>query len=196
MFRKIIFFLIAGFIVLPAIIKAQDNSQEEMSPEQKIWMDYMTPSEAHQMMAKFEGDWKTNIKMWMDPNADPQVFEGTTHNEMILGGRYIKSVNKSIMMGMPFEGVMIEGFDNDKKEYTSIWIDNFGTGTMISKGKYDDETGKVIMYGTSYDPVKKEDVKFKQTFEHQGDNKMVMEMFMVDENGQETKSMEINYSKD
>jgi len=39
-------------------------------------------------------------------------------------------------MGMPFEGMGLDGYDNASKEYISIWIDNMGTGIMYMKGKW------------------------------------------------------------
>ena len=94
------------------------------------------------------GDWTFKMKMWMDPSAEPQMYEGTSSAEMILGGRYIRSISKGVMMGMPFEGQMIQGFDNKTKEYTAVWIDNFGTGVTVSKGTYDPATKSFILLGT------------------------------------------------
>ncbi len=33
-------------------------------------------------------------------------------------------------MGMPFEGMGIDGYDNLAKQYVSTWVDNMGTGIM------------------------------------------------------------------
>ena len=43
-------------------------------------------------------------------------------------------------MGMPMEGWSIEGYDNGKKEFVNIWIDNMGSGMASSSGKYDEVT--------------------------------------------------------
>ena len=56
-------------------------------------------------------------------------------------------------MGMPFNGLSLEGYDNAKKEFTSIWIDNMGTGTSISaKIGLGDEMSRDIFIGAiAYD---------------------------------------------
>ena len=105
------------------------------------------------MMAQHAGEWKAVTTFWMDPSAPPQKMEGTTKNEMIMGGRYLKSTHSGIMMGMPFEGMSLEGYDNAKKEFTIFWIDNLGTGISISTGKYDKETGTITYIGNVYDPM-------------------------------------------
>ncbi len=68
------------------------------------------------------------------------VTEGTGKTEMILGGRYQQSTHKSMMMGMPTEGISLMGYDNATDEFTAIWIDNIGTGTSVTKAKPDKTT--------------------------------------------------------
>ncbi|MEP0860776.1 MAG: DUF1579 domain-containing protein [Ignavibacterium sp.] len=166
------------------------NSDEQM----KIWMDYMTPGSMHEMMAKHVGEWKMVSKMWMDPNAEPIISEGTVNAEMILGGRYLKMVAKFPMMGMQTEGWSLEAYDNGKKEFINIWIDNMGTGVAISTGKFDDATKSIIYNGKMYDPLAGKDVEFKSVSKMVNDNEMVFEMF-GNFDGKEVKMMEITYTR-
>ncbi|BDQ02546.1 DUF1579 domain-containing protein [Ignavibacterium sp.] len=166
------------------------NSDEQM----KIWMDYMTPGSMHEMMAKYVGEWKMVSKMWMEPNAEPVVSEGTVNAEMILGGRFLKMVAKFPMMGMQTEGWSLEAYDNGKKEFINIWIDNMGTGVAISTGKFDDATKSIIYNGKMYDPLAGKDVEFKSVSKMVSDNEMVFEMF-GNFDGKEVKMMEINYTR-
>lgn len=170
---------------------AQD---QEMTEQQKAWNDYMTPGWAHEMMAEHAGEWNTVTTMWMDPSAPPQIMEGASKNEMIMGGRYLKSTHTGNMMGMPFEGMSLEGFDNKKKEFTSIWIDNFGTGTSISTGKYDEKTKSIIYTGTVYDPMQGKDVMIKEIIKNIDKNNHVIEMYSVID-GKETKTMEVVFNR-
>ncbi len=99
-------------------LKAQD--QEMM----KRWMEYSTPSDAHKAMAKLAGNWNFTSKMWMDPSQPPMDGTGTNKFEMIYGDRYLQSKVSSTMMGMPFEGVSILGYDNAKKIFQSTPYNN------------------------------------------------------------------------
>jgi hypothetical protein len=167
---------------------------QDMDAQEKAWMEYMTPGKYHEMMAKSVGEWKTVTKWWMDPSAEPVVTEGTAVNEMIMGGRYLKSTQSGSMMGQPFEGFMIEAYDNAKKGFVSTWIDNMGTGIMISTGKYDEPNQSFIFEGSMVDPLTGGDVKFKETLKIIDQNKQLMEMFDLSK-GSEIKIMEVEYTR-
>ena len=122
----------------------EENVQDE---QMQIWMEYMTPGPMHEMLAAGVGEWTTVSKFWMDPNVEPMVTEGSGTTEMILGGRYEKSIHTSSMMGMPTEGMWLMGYDNATEEFTAIWIDNLGTGTAIAKGTYDENTNSINLIG-------------------------------------------------
>lgn len=193
MLIKKMFFLIL-FLSLGSmnLINAQqENTQTE---EMKAWNDYMTPGPMHEMMAKFAGSWKTVHKYWMDPAGEPMTTEGTSNTDMILGGRYQMSKFNGSLMGMPMEGVWMMGFDNVSQEFTAIWIDNMGTGTAIAKGKYDESSKTISMDGSMMDPISKTDMKFKQYLKLVDDNSYTLEM-KLDVNGQEFKSMEIEFTR-
>jgi len=166
----------------------------EQSAEMLAWMEYMTPGPMHEMMAKTTGEWNVNTKFWMDPAGEPMETEGKATVEMILGGRYMKSTHTGTMMGMPFEGINLQGYDNASGEFTAIWIDNMGTGISVSKGKYDEATNSINFEGSMFDPMKKEDMNFRQVVKIIDDNHHLFEMYM-NYNGQQFKSMVVEYTR-
>ena len=187
-----VFSVLFILVLIPVILYAQQDG--EMSKEDKIWMEYMTPSSMHQMMATHVGEWKTINKFWMQPDAEPVVSEGTAVNEMILGGRYLQSTHSGMVMGMPMNGISIEAYDNAKKVFQNIWIDNMGTGMYRAEGKYDENTKTITYYGTGYDPVQGKDVKFRETLEFVESGTHVLKMYMIDD-GKEFQNMEITFTK-
>jgi hypothetical protein len=186
---KIIPALICMLAFMPAY--SQDDMQ---AAGQKAWMDYMTPGGAHQMLAKSNGEWNEEMTMWMQPGAEPVKSKATAVNKMILGGRYQQSTHKGDVMGMPFEGMAITGFDNIKKAYVSTWIDNMGTGIMYSEGKWDEATKSVEFKGTAVDPMTGKELKVRQVMKIVDDNTETMEMFTTVD-GKEFKSMEIKMTR-
>jgi hypothetical protein len=181
------------FLLLISPYKFLIAQQEDAQAEQmKVWTEYMTPGPMHEMMAKSVGDWKTINRYWMDPSGDPMVTEGTAKTEMIMGGRYQTTKTSGTVMGMPMEGMSLIGYDNATGEFTEIWIDNLGTGTSVAKGTYDENTNSINMNGTMVDPMTKSEMKFKQVMKLLDDNHQIIEMYM-DSNGQEVKSMEIEF---
>ena len=169
-------------------------SSAQSADEQKAWMDYMTPGQVHEMIAKSNGDWSEEITFWMAPDAPPTKTTATATNKMIFGGRYQYSSVEGNMMGMPFEGVSILGYDNAKKVFQSTWIDNFGTGITNMTGAWDQATNTVNFTGTSLDPMTGNDMNIRQTFKIIDDNNQIIEMFST-MGGKEIKTMEIKMTR-
>jgi hypothetical protein len=162
----------------------------------KAWMNFSTPGAMHKLLASANGQWKGNITMWEKPGAPPQKSIGSCVNSMILGGRYQQSVNKGNMMGMPFEGMSIVGYDNGRKEFVSNWIDNFGTGVMQMSGTYDSTTKTIHFKGTTTDPITGKPTNVKEDFTFNEDGSQLMEMYGSQTAGSpEFKMMEIKFTK-
>jgi len=162
--------------------------------EMKAWQNYMTPGEVHKMIAQSDGEWNEDITMWMDPAAPPTKTTATAKNEMIMGGRYQLSKTTGNMMGMPFEGMSLVGYDNAKKTFTSVWIDNLGTGITTMEGGWDDASKSITFKGKMVDPMTGKDVSTRQVIKFLDIDTQEMEMYDT-RNGKETKTMEIKLTK-
>jgi len=191
MLKPALSFMLLFFIILISPFSLAQEGMDE-NEQMKIWMDYMTPGPMHEMMAKSIGEWKTTSKFWMNPAGEPMITEGTAKTEMILGGRYQKTVHNGVMMGMPSEGMYILGYDNVTNEFTSVWIDNLGTGTSVAKGTYDESIKILTMNGTMVDPFTKQEMNIKTVMKIVDDSHHLFEMYLNYE-GQEFKSMEIEF---
>lgn len=156
----------------------------------KAWEAYMTPSKAHEMLAKDTGTWNAEMTFWSPDSPEPMKYTSVATYKMILGGKYQEANYTGDMMGMPFEGKGTVAYDNAKEEFVSTWIDNMGTGMMVSKGKYDEASKTLTFTGTMVDPVTKKEKQIKEIITYIDENTQKMEMFDVD-NGKEFKSMEI-----
>ncbi|MBN8850523.1 MAG: hypothetical protein BGO55_31570 [Sphingobacteriales bacterium 50-39] len=170
------------------------SSQAQTDNDMKAMMAYGTPGEAHKMMAKSVGDWTADISMWMAPGGSPTKSTGEMKNEMILGGRYLKSTNTGNFMGQPFEGIGITAYDNAKKMYINTWIDNMGTGIMTLTGAWDAATNSVNFTGNMVDPASGKDVPVREVIKMIDDNHQTMEMY-ASMGGQEVKTMEIKFTR-
>ncbi len=158
--------------------------------EEKAWMDYMTPGEAHKLLAKDNGTWAADITFYMAPGAEPSTAKATATYEMILDGRYQRGIHKGDMMGMPFEGISTTGYDNARKVYINTFIDNMGTGVMYSEGKYDPAKKAIEFKGKQTDPMTGKTMDFREVIKFIDDNTQEMEMYMTHD-GKEFKSMVI-----
>ena len=188
-------FLLTAILSLSSALYAQD---QQMTPEQaaaqKAWEDYMTPGDMHKILAQTAGEWNSSISVWMSPDAPPMTTDGTSKFEMILGGRYMKETHTGNFMGMPYEGMGLTAYDNDKKTFYATYIDNMGTGVMNGEGTYNPETKTLEIKGKFYEPTQKKDVSFRSELKFVDANKLVYDMYSTMD-GKEVKSMEAVYTK-
>jgi len=185
--------LTATLLVLLLHHPAQAQSADQQAA-QKAWMDYMTPTAMHQMLAKSDGEWTFTMNSWMDPSAEPMKSTGNATYQMILGGRYQAMRCTGTVMDMPFEGMGTTGYDNAKKVFVSSWVDNMGTGMMYMEGKWDEASKAVHFTGKMLDPSTGKDCDVKEIYKWVDDNTQQMEMYTV-VNGKEVKNMEITFTR-
>ena len=163
----------------------QDADAEMM----KKWQKAMTPNENHEFLAKMAGEWTYTQKGWMDPTQEPTVSEGKTSAKMIMGGRYLDQYMSGTAWGMPFEGQEIMGYDNLTGKFRSHWIDNMGTGFLISEGTLEGNT--LTMIGTAPSMMSDGMDTYKMVTVVESEDSHSMTMYMVSPDGEEMKAMEI-----
>jgi len=96
---------------------------------------------------------------------------------------------------MTFEWMGWLGYDNQKKQYVSAWVDNFGTGIVNLTGQYDDAKKTLTYSGEVDDPAHggKQTVKWIITLESK--NKFTTKMIEGVGNGKEKVVMEITATR-
>lgn len=179
-------------------LAVQDGGDEagmmEMTPEEMAAMvAFMMPGDAHASLAMMDGDWDVSAKMWAPGSEEPMTMTYTTSAELILGGRYLVEEATGSFMGQDFEGLLMMGFNNGTQEYFSLWIDNFGTGMSLSKGKADRD-GNVNMMGMMEDWIAPAGRPLRSVMEV-GEGEHTLHMWSVLEDGTEAKSMELHYTR-
>ena len=172
---------------------ATDAAMAQMKQMQQLG----APSEGHQRLEPIIGQWKHTVKWKMSAEAPFQESQGTNDNTWILGGRFVEQKIAGQMMDQPFEGRGLMGYDNIRKEYSSVWIDNMGTGMMTATAQYDPATGQFTERGDFSCPMTGEAHRnYRATWKITDNNHYTYEMYMQDPaSGQEFKSMEISYER-
>ncbi len=145
----------------PALAQEKKPGAETKTPAMpgmdemmKKWMEAITPGDNHKRLADMVGSWETTSSVWMQgPGNPPAITKGTAEFKLIMDGRYLLQESKGEMMGMPFTGMGVTGYDNFNKKYVSFWIDNLSTAMFTSEGAYD-QSGKVLtLYGKMDEPM-------------------------------------------
>jgi Protein of unknown function (DUF1579) len=127
-------------------------SAEEMAQMQE-YMKLMQPGEAHEGLRSGVGTWDTVTKVWMSgPGTTPMESPGKSVFKAVLDGRWVQEEHTGSMMGMPYKGFGMMGYDNYKKLYVGTWYSNMGTEMLQMSGGRDPKSGVVTMYGTMDEP--------------------------------------------
>jgi len=152
------------------------------------------PGPQHEALAKRAGSWRVAGKMWMAPGADPMPMQASAKTEVLLGGRCTVEEFKSDFMGMPFEGRLLQGYDNLTQTYWSMWTDNMSTGYFLSRGT-ETSPGRVEFEGTATDILTPNGRPARMTTTTNGDGSYTMKMFDTRQESGEFQSMELVYTR-
>ncbi|KAB2967821.1 MAG: DUF1579 domain-containing protein [Thermoanaerobaculia bacterium] len=198
-FRTAVALALATAALTAAAFAGQEPAGQPaaMSPEEQkameAWAKAATPGPQHQQLAAMAGDWTVESTMWMSPEKPPEKSTGTAERTMILGGRVLKEKVSATMMGQPFEGLGLAGYDNVTGNWWGTWTDNLGTGVMLSSGTCSSD-GKCESTGTFVDPMTGKEARMRMTSEHQPDHE-VHRMYGAGPDGKEFLNMELHYTR-
>jgi Protein of unknown function (DUF1579) len=195
-----LFMLLTAATASPSF--AQDSTAAKPNDAQMMTMmtDLAKPGENHKVIEGLAGSWTYTTKFWLSPdtNTPPIESSGTAVAKSIMGGRYLQTDNAGkmqmpgsdgTMMDVEFHGMEIDGFDNVKKKFVSSWVDNMGTGIMLSEGTYDAAT-KTITYTSEEEPMPGMKMKVRELVKLTDKDHHTFE-FYEDRGGTEVKTMEI-----
>jgi len=197
--KKLHSFTAASFAILASLSMAassfaQDTPQNVDPAElQKVFENFIKLGPEHKEFQRVVGQWDAVQESFYENPEEPQVDNAKATFQVILGGRYLQQNYKGSYAGQPFEGMGITGFDNAKKKYVSIWIDNMGTGIATMEGAYDVDTHKLTEIGVASSPFG--EVKMRAVTHYVDEDHILFTMYMVGPDKKEQKAMEIAYTR-
>ncbi|MGC9940680.1 MAG: DUF1579 domain-containing protein [Verrucomicrobiota bacterium] len=149
-----------------------------------------TPGPGHKALDAFAGEWKNEVKC-LEPGGPVNVSHATSKARWILGGRFLEEEFHGEMMGKPFTGKCLLGFDNTKQKFKSVWVDDLGTAMLTSEGTGENGNNTIVLEGKADCPASgQKDISMKQVLRVISPNKHILEMFHDGE-----KRMEITYTR-
>jgi hypothetical protein len=173
---------------------AKRKDKIDMQAMMEIYKKVATPGEPHKLLAKLTGSWTTKSRGWMEPDKPPMESSGECDQMLILGGRYLLQEYSGDMMGTPFTGINILGYNNHTNKYESIWIDSMSTAIYYFDGTASKD-GKTITQKCTYDdPVRGPSV-WRSVTRFKDDNTQEFEMFITPKGGKEEKMMEMTVTR-
>ena len=110
------------------------------------------PSPGHAELHRCVGKWNTTMRM---PSPEGKVEEtpGTEVSSAVCNGLFVWTDFHGTMMGQPFEGHGLVGYDPGTKTYTNYWVDSMSPFLTELAGTYDSKTKTMSASGKSMDPM-------------------------------------------
>jgi len=170
------------------------ESKMNMQAMMEVYQKLATPGAPHKMLANLQGAWATRTRGWMEPDKPPMEGTGTCEQKMILGGRYLQQEYTSEMMGSPFTGINLIGYDNHTRKYVSTWIDSMSTGIYYFEGTASAD-GKTITQENRYDDPVRGPTLWRSMTRIVDDNTLEYEMYLTSKGGKEEKMMEMTVTR-
>ncbi len=187
--KKMIVLLMLCLAVAPLL--AQDKpSDTEKQKAMEAYMKVGAVTENHEFLKKYAGTWDCQVKGWMAPGQPPTLSQGTFLGDMRLDGRFLFMDFKGEMLGQPFAGVQIIGFDNMQQKYISLWIDNTSTFFFMTAGTRLDNV--ISESGLWPDPLTGSQLPVKARTTWVSADEYLYEQFMILADKSEFKSMEMS----
>ncbi len=151
------------------------------------------PGKEHELLRQLAGDWDATAKFWMDPAKDPMESKGVETAKLAHGGFWFTFEYKGDVMGGPFTGQGVPGYDPLKKKYVGTWIDSMVPMLFVSEGEADKD-GKVwTMITEVVDHETRKPVKEKWVSEIKDKDTKVMTFWRTGE--KDVKTGEITYKR-
>ena len=176
--------------------RGADPREYDQGEMMKNMMDACTPNRFHERLGKHIGDWDLELSMKMDPSMAPMVSKGTAKISWLFPGKWVKEEVKAAMMGMPFEGLSIMGYNNFKKKYVGMWVDSMGTSLLTMEGNPGMDGKTLYMTGAMDEPMTGEQDKMtRQIIREVSEDEFVFEMHDLAIGEGDTRVFWIKYTR-
>lgn len=187
-------FLVSGSVCASSKGVTQEAKLQEAAACQNRMRDFITPNVHHELLRSLEGDWNAVISFRSTPENPISVSQASVKAHMVMGGRYLERNLKGKTDN--FEARIINGFDNFRREFTSVWYDNMCTGMITGSGQYDPNTKTIVEEGSMSCPITGQAHRwYRSTTKMIDENNYTFEMFKRDDEGEEFKTMTIAFDR-
>jgi len=193
------FVLISTLIAaaLPASAQDAPPPPPDMEAMMQKMMEAGSPNQNHKLLDQFAGFWNTESSFWMEgTDKPPVVSRGNASFSWVLGDRFLKMDYKGTFMGSKMEGIGYYGYDNMKKQYIQVWMDNTSTAFFPATGTLDEGGTNITLSGPMDDPATGEMGKtVRYVINLPKNGRFVFEMYDMSIPGPNKKTGEIVYTR-
>jgi hypothetical protein len=177
--------LLATFLLGAAAILSSTTTTRAQEPPK--------PGAEHQRLLACVGNWNCALEM-MGPDGKPAMSKGTTVLKAGPGGLWLIEDFTGEMMGAPFFGHGVIGYDPAKAKYVMTWVDSYSASAMSLEGTYDQKTKAMTLTGMG-PGMDGKPVMHRMVTTDKDANTRVFEMFAPGPDGKEMKMLTITYTR-
>jgi hypothetical protein len=184
--KEFVKIILVATVVLAAFVSsyAQDKRMAEM-------MKNTQPGEHHKQLDVLVGRWEVIAKYKYGSGPERQG-KATSEAKWILGGRFVQQEYKSESGQLTLQFI---GYDNQKKKFFEVKMDNNDTGVLLTEGTISDD-GKVITNtGERTDPLTGATGKLRAVTTIIDKDHYTLEWFMSGANGKEEKVVTLSHTR-
>jgi hypothetical protein len=110
-----------------------------------------------------------------------------------MNGCFLQEDFHGEMMGRPFNGRTLLGYDNVKQTFNSVWVSDMQTSMFVTEGRGENGNKVITLEGTASCPMRERgDIPMKVVLRVLGPDRHTFEMFDLS-GGANAKTMEITY---
>ncbi len=151
------------------------------------------PGPEHEILKMDVGSWDAVVEMFGAPGQPPATSKGTESNTL-MGGLWLVTDFKGEMMGSPFQGRGISGYDATKKKYVGVWADSMSPAIAHVESTYDAATKTLTGTMEAADMSGKVSA-MKETVVYKDPDTRVFTMFAAGSDGSGAPMMRITYTR-
>jgi hypothetical protein len=167
--------------------KQPDAAKAPSAADIEKWAKLAAPGDHHKRLQLLVGKWDLEVSA---PGQSPA--KGTGEYGEILGGRFVTEHVKCVLGDQPFEWYGTYGYDNARKKYTAVWMDNLGTGMDMAEGNNE---GDVIQLRGEREEVPGEKIRYKWIIRIRDKDTFSIEMLDIGADGKDVPAMKISMKR-
>lgn len=152
------------------------------------------PTPHHEAMKTLVGTWDAVVKVFAEPGKPPMESKAVEVNALVPGGLWLQTEFKSDMMGTPFEGRGLFGFDPATGKHVGVWVDSMVSSLALPSGTCKDGCREttLVFKGVGMDgkPATYKEVSVQKDADHR-----TMSMYLKGKDGKVYLDMVIEYTR-
>jgi hypothetical protein len=186
--RVTVAIMVCGFGTGLALAQAPNKAVESAPTKALAGEPLETPVE---ILEKLLGTWEIQARLWFEPGSEPVAVTGVAITEKATVQGYIQTRLKAHMLDELINGLGIDGYDEAREKYVSVWIDSTNPGIETFEGAYDPRTRAITSFGKKRDPETGKMIETKSVTTFKSKSMYTYQAWVKDQNGEWVKLMEM-----